>query len=81
MVTPTAQSKRGRVREVSDQGVLLARPSKIKAVILSKDASKEANPIPEKFKLWLGDNLASTENFPHSTLKNLNKTIEAIFAP
>jgi ribosomal protein S1 len=81
MVTPTAQSKRGRVREVTDQGVLFASPSKIKAVILSKDASNEANLIPEKSKLWLGDNLASTENFLHSTLKNLKKTIETIFAP
>jgi hypothetical protein len=38
--------------------------SKIKAVALSTKASKEAKPIPEKFKLWLGDNLASTKKIP-----------------
>jgi hypothetical protein len=52
------------VREIGYQGVLCPMLSKIKAVALSTKASKEAKPIPEKFKLWLGDNLASTKKIP-----------------
>jgi hypothetical protein len=51
IATPTADNKRGRVREVVAHGVLFPIQSEIKAVVLSNKASKEANPIPEKFKL------------------------------
>jgi hypothetical protein len=72
MVTPTADNRKGRVRDVVCQGVLLPIPSKIKAVVVSSMASIEANPIPEKFKLWLGDNLASTRKI--SFTPHLKKT-------
>jgi hypothetical protein len=57
----TVQTSNGKVSDMLCQGVLLANQSSINAVKVRAASKLVANPIPEMFNPWLGDNLASTE--------------------